>query len=301
MAELIFVDIIGFEIFSNLASDVDWIDLYLMKLQAFCSDIDGTLLDANREISPRLKSIVSTLPETFPIILASSRMPDAMRHLIQDLNRAPQPLISYNGGYVLSAAGEVLEDVSIPVNLVAKIIEYSKDTEVHISLYQGENWYEEKDDRWSQREVRNTKVKYTLLPADALLDLWAKGDSGAHKVMCMGAAEEITNLYAKLHADFSQDLHLYRSSDTYIEIAPKAISKATGLKKILAHAYPFGMESVIAFGDNYNDIDLLQSVGWGVAVGNAREEVKAVAKEIALPNTNDGVAAVLEKIWDPNV
>ena len=92
-------------------------------------------------------------------------------------------------------------------------------------------------------------------------------------------------------------MHLYRSSDTYLEIAPRAISKATGLKKILDH-YDFGMESVVAFGDNYNDIDLLQSVGWGVAVDNARMEVKAVANEITLPNKEDGVAAMLEKIRD---
>lgn len=271
-----------------------------MKLKAFCSDIDGTLLDATREISPRLKSIISSLPVDFPVILASSRMPDAMRHLLDDLGRTPQPLISYNGGYVLSATGEVLEDVSIPLELVSKIIELTKNTEIHVSLYQGENWYEEKDDYWSQREVRNTKIKYTSLESQKVLDLWSKGDSGAHKVMCMGDSQEIAWLYGELHFDHSIDLHLYRSSDTYLEIAPKAISKATGLKKILEHSYSFGMESVIAFGDNYNDIDLLQSVGWGVAVGNARPEVKAVAKEISLTNKDDGVATVLEKIWDPN-
>ena len=58
------------------------------------------------------------------------------------------------------------------------------------------------------------------------------------------------------------------------------------------------MDSVVAFGDNYNDIDLLQSVGWGVAVENARMEVKAVANEITHHNKEDGVAASLEKIRD---
>lgn len=65
---------------------------------------------------------------------------------------------------------------------------------------------------------------------------------------------------------------------------------------ILNKYYDFGMGDVIAFGDNYNDIDLLQSVGWGVAVGNARPEVKAVAKEVTLHHKEDGVAAVLEKL-----
>tara|TARA_R110002020_G_scaffold201666_3_gene404437 strand:- start:322 stop:693 length:372 start_codon:yes stop_codon:yes gene_type:complete len=116
--------------------------------------------------------------------------------------------------------------------------------------------------------------------------------------MCMGESNEIAWLFGELHSEHALDLHLYRSSETYLEIAPRAISKATGLRKILEHSYDFGMESVVAFGDNYNDIDLIQSVGWGVAVDNARMEVKAVAKEITYNNKEDGVAATLEKIRD---
>lgn len=267
-----------------------------MTYKAICSDIDGTLLNSVRDLSPRLIEAITRFPEKFPVILASSRMPDAMRHLVRDLRKHPQPLISYNGGYVLSALGEILEDVSIPVSLVEKILTLTKNSEIHISLYQGENWYEEKDDYWSQREVRNTKVQCTWMKGFDVVNLWSKGNSGAHKVMCMGNSQDISWLYGELHFEHANDLHLYRSSDTYLEIAPKAISKATGLRKILAHEFDFDMNAVVAFGDNYNDIDLIQSVGWGVAVDNARPEVKAVAKEITLHHKEDGVAAVLEKI-----
>lgn len=267
-------------------------------IKALCSDIDGTLLNSIRDLSPRLKDVVNRFPANFPVILASSRMPDAMRHLVNDLGKNPQPLIAYNGGFVLSSKGEVLEDVSIPLELVEKILRLTEKSDIHISLYQGENWYEEKDDYWSQREVRNTKVQCTWMKGFEVVDMWSKGGSGAHKVMCMGTSQDISWLFGELHFEHALDLHLYRSSDTYLEIAPKAISKATGLQKILAYEFDFGMESVIAFGDNYNDIDLLQSVGWGVAVDNARPEVKAVAKEITLHHKEDGVAAILEKLLE---
>lgn len=266
------------------------------NIKAICSDIDGTLLNSIRDLSHRLVSAVSLLPQNFPVILASSRMPDAMRHLLRDLAKDPQALIAYNGGYVLSSSGEVLENVSIPVDLVSKILRLTEKSEIHVSLYQGENWYEEKDDYWSQREVRNTKVNCTWMKGMDVVDLWSRGDSGAHKVMCMGSSQEISWLFGELHSDHAHDLHLYRSSDTYLEIAPKAISKATGLQKILNHEHDFGMESILAFGDNYNDIDLLQSVGWGVAVNNAKSEVKAVAKEITLHHKEDGVAVIIEKL-----
>ncbi|MEN2281887.1 Cof-type HAD-IIB family hydrolase [Algoriphagus sp. SE2] len=268
-----------------------------MEIKAFCSDVDGTLLNSERDLSQRLKAIISQLHAEFPVILASSRMPNAMRHLVKDLGKVDQPLVCYNGGYVLSASGEVLDSVTIPLKLVEKILSLTKNSEIHVSLYQGENWYEEKDDYWSQREIRNTKTSCIWMPAGEVINLWSEDNSGAHKVMCMGDSQEISWLFGELHFEHAKDLHLYRSNDNYLEIAPKPISKATGLKKILDHSFDFGLDSVIAFGDNYNDIDLLQSVGFGVAVANARPEVKAVAKEITLTNKEDGVALTLEKLF----
>lgn len=267
-----------------------------MNIKAICSDIDGTLLNSERDLSPRLKAIIRQFPKEFPVILASSRMPDAMRHLLRDLDKPTEPLIAYNGGFVLDNRGNVLDSVEIPLNLVTKILEMTRKTEIHVSLYHGENWYETKEDYWVKREIQNTKVNPTWMDSEAVLELWSKNNLGAHKVMVMGDSNEISWLFGELHLAYSADLHLYRSKDTYIEIAPRKISKATALKLVLENLYDFGMEEVIAFGDNYNDIDLIQKAGWGVAVANARPEVKAVAKEITLHHKDDGVAATLERI-----
>jgi hydroxymethylpyrimidine pyrophosphatase-like HAD family hydrolase len=67
------------------------------------------------------------------------------------------------------------------------------------------------------------------------------------------------------------------------------------LKTILQRQYDIDLSEVMAFGDNYNDIDLLQSAGLGIAVANAREEVKVVAKELTLSSIDDGVAVAIEK------
>ncbi|MDN3686952.1 Cof-type HAD-IIB family hydrolase [Cyclobacterium jeungdonense] len=267
-----------------------------MRIKAICTDIDGTLLDKNRELSRRTRQAFAALPEDFPVILASSRMPSAMIHLLTDLKRENNPLVCYNGGYVLPASLEknALSSVWIEPEVCQKIIAQTANTSIHVSLYSEDDWFAPKMDPWTKKEEKATKVKASLLGNDQVIAAWKKSQSGAHKVMCMGTAREIQELYQHLQRELSAALHLYRSKDTYLEIAPKSISKATGLREIIA-GFGISMDEVMAFGDNYNDIDLLSSVGLGIAVGNARDEVKAVANEITAGNKADGVALSIEK------
>jgi hydroxymethylpyrimidine pyrophosphatase-like HAD family hydrolase len=132
---------------------------------------------------------------------------------------------------------------------------------------------------------------------EEVISQWKIKNWGAHKIMCMGETNAIQTLYDYLFLQASEFLHLYRPKETYLEIAPKQISKATGLARILEASHSFGLDQVVAFGDSYNDINLLQQVGWGVAVANARPEVMAVSNEITLHHKEDGVAATLERIF----
>ena len=269
-----------------------------MIIKAICTDIDGTLLNKDRELSTKTIQTINRLPDGFPVILASSRMPAAMRHLQKTLQRVDNPLICYNGGFVIDYKSEeiiTLDNVSIPLDLCNKIYDFTQNTSIHVSLYGGDAWYAPQMDYWTEREIRSTKVQPKIESFSAVMELWASASSGAHKVMCMGKAEEIEALYQELQEHLSENLHLYRSKDTYIEIAPRKISKASALKALLESRYDIQMNEVMAFGDNYNDIEMLQEVGLGVAVGNAREEVKAIADEITHASIDDGVAFMIDK------
>lgn len=268
-----------------------------MQINAICTDIDGTLLNGDRVLSPRLLQAIAKLPKDFPIILASSRMPDAMRHLQQDMGRLGEPLICYNGGFVIhDEQEEVVHDTPILLEHCEALVDIARGTEIHVSLYQGEKWYEPEMDYWAQREARNTRVEPTVKQLDQVLEMWKSGMKGAHKVMCMGAAEEIELFYRQAEQHLGSALHLYRSKDTYIEIAPKTISKASALALLLERKFGIGMDEVMAFGDNYNDMEMLQAVGLGVAMGNAREEVKSIADRVTLSNKEDGVALMIEEL-----
>ncbi|GAB3826500.1 Cof-type HAD-IIB family hydrolase [Pontibacter rugosus] len=273
-----------------------------MNLKAICTDIDGTLLNKERQLSERTIDTFRSLDKDIPVVLASSRMPSAMRHLQQELGILHNPLVCFNGGYIIyfedgKTAPVQLDSTLVPAAVCTAIIELTRGTDIHISLYEQDNWYAPQLDYWAKREQNNTKVTPTISPLDAVLDAWHSSEAGAHKIMCMGPADEIEALYQELIKNYAAQIHAYRSKDTYIEIAPSAISKATALELLLESQFNIKLSEVMAFGDNYNDIDMLQAVGMGIAVGNAREEVKAVADKITLDSVDDGVAVAIEKYW----
>lgn len=269
-----------------------------MKIRAICTDIDGTLLNQHRELSALTIETIKALGPDFPVILASSRMPSAMVHLQHELGIPHHPLIAYNGGYVIHAiAGKhtVLSSTEIPAAVVEHIISLAAGTDIHNSLYRNDQWFAPRRDEWTLREERITKVMAQISrPGDVIAE-WKRLRQGAHKVMSMGPESEINALEEKLHEQLSSEIHIYRSRPTYLELAPKVISKATGLEVLLAELYDFPIENVMSFGDNYNDLEMITRSGLGIAVANARDEVKSVAQEITGKSIEDGVAYAIKK------
>ncbi|NJB83226.1 HAD family hydrolase [Wenyingzhuangia aestuarii] len=267
-----------------------------MDIKIAFTDIDGTLLNSEREVSEMLKEQVARISEqNVPFILISSRMPSAMTHLQADLNIEGLPMICYNGGLVL-VDGEIVDNISIAPTILEDIAELNKEGKFHISLYNNNDWYVPEMDFWAKREENNTKVTPIVKPTKDVINLWIEEEKGAHKVMCMGDKEHMDFVYSELGKLHGDKLHLYRSKDTYIEIANKNISKLTGIEELLACKYPhLTLDNCIAFGDNYNDIEMLKAVKMGVAVGNAKEEVLVIADAVSDVNKKDGVAKAILK------
>ncbi|MFB9055679.1 Cof-type HAD-IIB family hydrolase [Mariniflexile ostreae] len=267
-----------------------------MPYQLICSDIDGTLLNKDRVLSQSTINEVQRI-SPIPFILISSRMPKAMRHLQENFGNTSTPLIAYNGGLILKGH-TVLDSTFIDNAILSIIITKCIQTSIHLSLYHADEWYVPAMDYWAKRELNNTKVSPTVKSNASVLNTWIKEKKGAHKVMCMGDEHEIDMLYKSLEQECSDHIMLYRSKPTYIEISHKSISKKTAIEVLLKTCYPhIALEQVIAFGDNYNDVDMLKSVGLGIAVANANEAVMQVAKKVTDTNKNDGVAKAIQELF----
>ena len=268
-----------------------------MSYKIIFSDIDGTLLNKDRELSPLTIEVFQQLQKEVPVVLISSRMPEAMRHLQHELHIAHQPLICYNGGLIL-IDNKAVSSTEIPIEIIKGLHQFNSKMSCHLSLYHKDEWYVPARDYWAEREESNTKVTPTLLSTEEVIEKWTREEKGAHKIMCMGEPSQIDDIVAFLADHFGEQLHLYRSKDTYLEIANKEVSKLTGINILLKEHFHLQLEDAIAFGDNFNDYEMLKAVGMGIAVGNAKPEILEIAKEITHHGKEDGVAKSLQKLFD---
>lgn len=267
-----------------------------MSYKLIFTDIDGTLLNKDRKLSELTKKVFQQLQKDVPVVLISSRMPQAMRHLQQDLHIAHQPLICYNGGLVL-IDNKMVSSTEIPLSIIKSLHDFNQKIECHLSLYNGEDWYVPAMDQWAEREENNTQVSPEVLTNSLVLQKWEKEGKGAHKIMCMGEEEHIDLITDFLSKNFKEELHLYRSKPTYLEIANREVSKLTAIRILLRRHFNNSLEECIAFGDNFNDYEMLKAVGMGIAVGNAKPEILKIAKEITHHGKEDGVARSLQKLF----
>jgi Cof subfamily protein (haloacid dehalogenase superfamily) len=265
-----------------------------MTYNLICTDIDGTLLNADRYLSDATLNAFAKAKKA--TVLASSRMPSAMHYLQQGLSIKNAPLIAYNGGLILGENGICIESNTMPLHLLEKLIPHHTKHSYNLSIYADDDWFTDQEDFWSLREINNTRVTPTYQNALDSLETLSSAQRAPHKLMCMGDATEIDSIVTHLSGVYNDEVHLYRSKDTYLEITPKYIDKAKALRILLNHEFDFGMDRVIAFGDNHNDEELIKHAGLGVAVANATDQLKAIANHVSsFTNKEDAVAMAIEK------
>lgn len=264
-----------------------------MLFKIVFSDIDGTLLNSQHELLPStLKAIHRLREKNILFVPISARMPKAIVPILKEL-AVKAPIISYNGALILSAENEQLFSQKPAEKNCLSILKDIRTQwpQIVINYYCADDWYvEDLSDRLVKEEAAITGVT----PLEASFQALLSSGKLPHKLLCMcppSICQQMENILTPCYPAFN----IIRSSPTLLEIIDKSVSKAHAVKKFM-ELYNIPASQAIAFGDNYNDLDMLSTVGMGIAMGNAPLKVKTAAAQITSSNDADGIYNALRAI-----
>ncbi len=254
-------------------------------------DMDDTLLDSKLRISPRAKRTIAKLRERgIYVTLSTGRMFRSVKPYAEELG-INLPLITYQGALIKNAlTEEVILHRPVPLELARQVIADIQKYHYHVNVYVDDQICVEKITPEAEQYSAISRVEAT--PVGSLLEFLKEPPT---KVLAIAAKEEIAALERELKPKYADRLHVTRSKPNFLEFSHPQATKGEALA-VLAQKLQVSREQIIAVGDAPNDIEMLEYAGTAVVMGNAQEEIKALADYIAPTNDQDGVAYILEKL-----
>lgn len=276
-----------------------------MTIKAIVLDIDGTLLNDQKEIMPATKAIlIRAQEEGIKLILASGRPTASMLGFAEELEMKKHHglLVSYNGAKVIDCqTSDELFNQSMTLEEGKAVLEHMKKFDVKVMI--------DKDDYMYVNDVYNCDITYkgnkiNIIEYESrggnyklceIEDLAAFLDSSISKILTAGEPEYLAEHHQEMMAPFKDSLNCVFTADFYFEFTAQGIDKAKALDTVLK-PLGIGAEEVAAFGDGHNDITLIRYAGKGIAMANAVPELKAAADHVTLSHNEDGIAHALKQM-----
>ncbi|WZX99414.1 Cof-type HAD-IIB family hydrolase [Bacillus sp. FSL W7-1360] len=257
-------------------------------------DLDGTLLPRNQQISPRTKRVLQEArDEGHVIVIATGRPYRASSKYYHEL-ALTTPIVNFNGAevhhpsnpqYPRTTASVSLETTHHLLEICDTIGVENVMVEMSNEFYVARNhgfFIEHLPGYTEPAGVGSLRSLVQAPPTTMMIQL-----EKTHVPRIQVALNELGE---------SDILHRWWTGDTHVlEVAPKHVSKASGLSTI-AEEYGVEQARVIAFGDQVNDMEMIDYAGHGVAMGNAIDSLKEIATAVTKTNEEDGIAHYLEKI-----
>ncbi|OBS00349.1 HAD family hydrolase [Mycobacterium gordonae] len=261
-------------------------------------DVDGTLLNDEEALSPRTRAAVhAAVAGGAHFVLATGRPPRWIRPVVEALGFAPMAVCA-NGAVIYDPEHDkVLSAQTLSVDTLAVLADIARQVIPGAGLAV-ERIGERAHDTATPQFISSPGYEHAWLNPDntevSFDDLLS---APAIKLLIRKAGALSADMAAALAGHIGDEGDVtYSTNNGLLEILPRGISKASGLREV---AEPLGIaeSQVVAFGDMPNDVPMLLQAGLGVAIGNAHPEAVAAADEVTAPNSADGVAQVLERWW----
>lgn len=265
-----------------------------MNYKILVLDLDGTLTNHDKVITSRTKkALMEAQKRGIIIVLASGRPTYGVMPLAEELELEKYGgyILSFNGGIIFNCrTRETVFQKKLPVESNAQIIHLAEQEKVAILTYE-DSWIisNNPDSPYVKKESEINHLKVRRID-----DMAAHTTFRVPKFLMVGDGDYLAGVEVRVRDALGDDFSVYRSEAFFLEILPKGIDKAQCLEQLL-ELLGLVPQQMIACGDSYNDISMIQFAGLGVAMENAIPPLKEVADYITLSNDEDGVAHVVEK------
>jgi Cof subfamily protein (haloacid dehalogenase superfamily) len=266
-----------------------------MRYRLLAFDLDGTLLNDKKQISPQNTRALREMAEQgATIAFATGRLGSSVRRYVKPPLEDTSLLI-LNGAEVYTGrrlGSRRVHYAPLASEVADFLIGYAEGREFVCNYYIDSRLYAVrtlKTRPWIDVYFGQTGSKYKFVPSLGRF----KGRRPS-KVIFVGAAEVIDKEEKYFRKRWGDSVYVCRTWDHYLEFLDPLATKAMGLGA-LADAYAVGWQEIAAFGDAANDIPMLQKAGLGIAMANASDDVKRAAARVSKwTNNDDGVA----KEWE---
>ncbi|MCD8502000.1 MAG: Cof-type HAD-IIB family hydrolase [Bacillaceae bacterium] len=264
-----------------------------MTYKMIVLDLDDTLLTDDHTISPKTKEALMKAQEIgTKVVLASGRPTYAMYAIAEELQLAEYGsfILSFNGAKIINCqTNEEYFSSTLPVDTLHHLYDLSRREDVWIHTYVGDDIITEEMNEFTDIEGNITGMN--VIKVDSFVEAVKQP---AVKALMVEDPTKLVKVEKKLKEELEGKLTVLRSKPFFLEFTELGVTKGTSLNQLIDR---LGIirEEVIAVGDSYNDLSMIEFAGLGVAMGNAPDDIKEIADYVTDTNMNDGVAKVVEE------
>lgn len=278
----------------------------MSKIKVIIMDVDGTLTNSEKIITPKTKYALMKAQEQGSIlVLASGRPTSGLIDFAKELRMDEHNgiLVAFNGSKVVDCkTNKVLFNETMTIEEGQAVLEHMKKFKVKPMI--------DKDDYMYVNDVYDCYIDFNGKPFNIIKyearggkfklcekdDLAVFADYPLNKILTAGDPEYLKAHYKEMMEPFKDTLSCMFTAPFYFEFTAKGIDKAKALDSVLI-PMEYKKEEMIAFGDGHNDASMIKYAGIGVAMENAVPDLKAIADEITLSNEEDGIAYTLSQYF----
>ncbi|WP_066371390.1 Cof-type HAD-IIB family hydrolase [Neobacillus fumarioli] len=255
-----------------------------MNKQMIFFDIDGTLLNHEKKLPESTKKAVTRLKELgHELAIATGRAPFMFENIREELGI--HTYVSFNGQYVVYNGKPIFVN-PLDQEALHLLTEFAK-AENNPMIYQHHNGMYANVERHTYIEQGIGSLK---IAAEPIFDPLFYKNNPVYQSLLF-CTEDNEDVYREKFSQFD----FIRWHEFSMDVLPAGGSKAKGIEQLIKYLN-IPMESVYAFGDGLNDIEMLSFVKNSVAMGNAEEEVKQVAKYVTKDVNEDGILKGLQLV-----